>query len=139
MAAKSMQKAAAAPAAKGDGRDESQTTPRRSEGVYAPRVDVVETDEAFVMYADMPGVKPEDVSLHCKDGQLVLHARCGPRGGGKRPLRREYGIGDFYRTFALSDQIDAGKIDARLENGVLVLTLPKAEKAKPKRIAVKGA
>jgi HSP20 family protein len=139
MAAKSMQKASAAPSVKSDGRDESNATARRSEGVFAPPVDVVETDEEFVMYADMPGVKAEDVSLHCKDGQLVLHARCAPRGVGRRPLHREYGVGDFYRTFTLTDQIDAGWIDARLENGVLVLTLPKAEKAKPKRIAVKGA
>jgi len=114
------------------------TQPRGSEGVYAPRVDIVETDEAFLMYADMPGVKADNVSLHCKDGQLILHGHCVPRTLGHKPLHREYGVGDFYRSFALSDLVDTTRIEARIENGVLALTLPKAERAKPKRISVKG-
>jgi len=111
---------------------------RSTEGVFAPRVDIVETNDGFRMYAQMPGVKAEDVSLHCKDGELVLHGRCLPRHSGKRCLHQEYGIGDFYRTFALNDLIDYAKIDARMENGILIITLPKREAAKPKRIAVKG-
>jgi len=111
---------------------------RGVEGIYAPRVDLVETDEAFLMYADMPGVKAENVSLHCKDGQLVLHGRCAPRTAGNRPLHREYGVGDYYRSFSLTDMVDVGRIDARMENGVLFVTLPKAERVKPKRITVKG-
>jgi len=111
---------------------------RNAEGVFAPRVDIVETNDGFRMYAQMPGVKAEDVSLHCKDGELVLHGRCWPRNTGKRYLHQEYGIGDFYRTFALNDQIDYAKIDAKMENGVLIIALPKREAAKPKRIAVKG-
>lgn len=132
---KALEKAPPAEVKKTDNPSQSRGT----EGVYAPRVDVVETDEAFLMYADMPGVKAEDVSLHFKDGQLILHGRCAPRSAGSRPLHREYGVGDFYRSFALPEVVDTGKIDARLENGVLVLTLPKTERAKPKRIAVKGA
>lgn len=111
---------------------------RGSEGVYAPRVDIVETDEAFLMYADLPGVKADNISLHCKDGQLIVHGHCAPRTNGNKPLYREYGVGDFYRSFALSDLVDTARIEARIENGVLALTLPKGERAKPKRIAVKG-
>ena len=112
---------------------------RGTEGVYAPRVDIVETDDAFLMFADMPGVKADNISLHFKDGQLILHGRCAPRSAGNRPLHREYGVGDFYRSFTLSDSVDTSRIDARIENGVLALALPKAERAKPRRIAVKGA
>jgi len=131
------EKTKAVPAAQGDGAREG--TSRGSAGVYSPRVDIVETNDGFFLYALMPGVKAEDVSLHCKDGQLVLHGRCHPRNAGKRLLHQEYGVGDFYRTFALSEQVDTAKIDAKIENGVLVVTLPKAEKAKPKRISVKGS
>lgn len=130
------EKVKSAPAPQGDGARDGAS--RGGEGVYAPRIDIVETNEAFCMYVLMPGVKAEDVSLHAKDGQLVLHGRCQERNPGKRLLHREYGVGDFYRTFALSDQVDTTKIDAKIENGVLFVTLPKAEKAKPQRIVVKG-
>lgn len=115
---------------------EGQT--RGVEGVFMPRVDIVETDQAFIMYAEMPGVKAGDVSLHCKDGELILRGSCAPRHDGRKPLHREYGVGDFYRSFTLSNLVDHNKIDARLENGVLVLSLPKTEAAKPRRISVKG-
>jgi HSP20 family protein len=120
--------------------DQTQQTAqtRGAEGVYAPRVDIVETNDAFCMYAFMPGVRPDDVSLHCKDGQLVLHGRCQARGADRRLLHQEYGVGDFYRTFTLTDLVDQSKIDAKLENGVLAITLPKTESAKPRRISVKG-
>ena len=64
-----------------DDRTQHAAQPRGTEGVYAPRVDIVETNDAVHMYAFMPGVRSENVSLHCKDGQLVLHGRCLPRGG----------------------------------------------------------
>jgi HSP20 family protein len=117
-----------------------ETAPTQgADGVYSPRVDIVETNKAFVMYAFMPGVKADDISLHCKDGQLVLHGRCLPWNTGKRIVRQEYGVGDFYRTFTLNEQVDYAKIDAKIENGVLTITLPKTEAAKPKRITVKGS
>jgi HSP20 family protein len=121
-----------------DGQPQETAQTRGTEGVYSPRVDIVETNDAFCMYAFMPGVKPDDVSLHCKDGQLVLHGRCSARSAGKRLLHQEYGVGDFYRTFTLTNLVDQSKIDAKLENGVLAITLPKTESAKPRRIAVKG-
>jgi HSP20 family protein len=122
------------------GKDEQSQQLNRAggnEGVYAPRVDIVETNDAFCMYALMPGVRPDDVSLHCKDGQLILHGRCSNREVGKRLLHQEYGVGDYYRTFALTDLVDQSKIDAKLNDGVLYITLPKTESAKPRRIAVK--
>ena len=121
-----------------DDRTQHAAQPRGTEGVYAPRVDIVETNDAVHMYAFMPGVRSENVSLHCKDGQLVLHGRCLPRGMDKRLVHQEYGVGDFYRTFALTELVDHAKIEANIDSGVLSITLPKVEAAKPRRIVVTG-
>ena len=112
--------------------------PRSAGGVFAPRVDVRETENEFLLRADLPGVKPGDVNLDCKGDELVLHARCAPRHAGKRLLHAEYGVGDFYRAFRIAEDVDTGKIEASLYDGVLTVRLPKAERAKPKRIAVTG-
>jgi HSP20 family protein len=115
------------------------TKPRTGGGVYTPRVNVLETADALVVSADLPGVKPEDVSLDWKGGELLLHARCGPRHVGKKLLYTEYGVGDFYRAFRIADQIEPGGIEASLADGVLTVRVPKAEAVRPKRIAVRGA
>jgi HSP20 family molecular chaperone IbpA len=112
--------------------------PQPTGGVYVPRGDIVETEDEFILYADLPGVKSEDVSLQLKEGELVIHGRCAPRHVGKQALYAEYGVGDFHRTFRVTEQIDADRIDAAMMDGVLTVRLPKAETAKPKRIAVKG-
>ncbi len=106
--------------------------------VFAPRVDVVETADDLLLYADLPGVKPDDVSLTCKGDELILHAKCAQRGHGKKPLYAEYGVGDFYRAFTLAEQVERDAIEAALRDGVLCLRVPKAEAVRPKRIAVKG-
>lgn len=119
----------------------SGTAPAPTKGadrVYAPRVDVVETDNELILYADLPGVKAEDVSLTCKAGELILHARCGPRSYGREPVHTEYGVGDFYRAFTVTEQVDCGGIEAALREGVLAVRLPKAEAVRPKKIPVKG-
>jgi HSP20 family protein len=98
----------------------------------------VKTDDELILYADLPGVKPEDVSLHYGDGELVLTAHCRPRHEGWRPLYAEYGVGDFVRRFRVTEQVEPDRFDAGMMDGVLAVRLPKAEAAKPKRIAVKG-
>lgn len=111
--------------------------PANTEAVYAPRVDVLETPEELLLVADLPGVRAEDLDLRFENGELTLHGRVQPRGGAF--LAQEYGVGNFYRAFTVSEQIDPDKISADLKNGVLVLRLPKREAARPKRIAVTGA
>jgi HSP20 family protein len=106
--------------------------------VFTPQVDVVETDNELFLYADLPGVKPGDVSLDRKGNELILHARCGPRAYGTKALHAEYGVGDFYRAFTIAEEVDCDKIEASLANGVLTVRVPKAEAGRPKRIAVKG-
>ncbi len=104
---------------------------------YTPRVDILETEEDLLLFADLPGVKEGDVDIRFENGELTLHARRSPQ---KRTgaLLWENEVGDFFRAFRISEQIDASKIWAELKNGVLTLHLPKVEAAKPRKIAVRG-
>lgn len=106
--------------------------------LYTPRVDLVETDEDLILYADLPGVKPADVALDRKGNELILQARCEQRAYGARPLHSEYGVGDFYRSFTIPADVDCDRIEATLTDGVLTVQVPKAEAVRPKRIAVKA-
>jgi HSP20 family protein len=104
---------------------------------YSPRVDVVEIDGESLLLADLPGVKPADADVRFDNGELIIAGRCSPRHTGAY-LRSEYGVGNFYRAFSISEHIDWQKISGELKNGVLTVRLPKAETIKPKKIAVTG-
>jgi HSP20 family protein len=95
-----------------------------------PRVDVLETENEFVILADMPGVRPEDVDIRFEKGELRLH--------GRRPTSRACDSTNYHRAFAVADTVAADKITADLKGGVLSIRLPKVEAVKPKRIAVTG-
>jgi HSP20 family protein len=120
---------------------ETQTSPAertRSGRVYRPNVDIVERDEELTLYADMAGASPDDIDINFENGVLTLHARVPPRHSeNAQYLWREYGIGDFYRTFQVSEQIDATRISAEYKNGVLILHLPKVEQARARKIPVR--
>jgi HSP20 family protein len=103
---------------------------------FEPRVDIYETAEALVVKADLPGVLPDDVQTDLKDSLLTLVARVRPVEGAWKPLHEEYAVGHFTRQFRLGQQIDQAKITAQLKDGVLTLTLPKADRHKPRRIQV---
>jgi HSP20 family protein len=104
---------------------------------YTPRVDILETEDELLLLADLPGVKEENVDVRFENGELTLHARRAPvKTTGA--ILWENQVGDFFRAFRISEQIDAGKIWAELKNGVLTLHLPKMETAKPRKIAVRG-
>jgi len=112
---------------------------RLREGVtFTPRVDILETEKELLLYADLPGVKNEDVELHFEKGQLVLTGRVKRRTGDKSAVLREYEEGDFYRAFAIHESIDATKIEASCKHGVLTVHLPKVEAVKPRQISVKA-
>jgi len=111
----------------------------RGDRYFRPLVDILEKEDALWLVADMPGVRSEDVDVQFEDGTLTLHGRVRPRGeADTKFLRQEYTIGDFYRTFRVSEQIDASKISAECGEGVLTLRLPKVEAVKPRKIAVQG-
>lgn len=104
---------------------------------FVPAVDIFETDTAITVIADMPGVRAEDLDIDLRENILTLSGEVHSREGeGERGVIREYGTGTYFRQFTLSDAIDQGKIDARIENGVLRLSLPKVGKATPRKITV---
>jgi HSP20 family protein len=105
---------------------------------YTPLVDIIETPEAFIFQADLPGVKPGDVDISFENGALTIEGKVQPR----RPenanyLWREYGVGHFYRSFTLGTPVDVDGIKAELKNGELTLTVPKHESAKTRKIEIK--
>jgi HSP20 family protein len=107
------------------------------ERTFTPRVDIVENETAVLLYVDMPGVRPADVDLRFEQGELTLKGKVQPREANGQMLFGEFEVGDFQRVFQIPDTIDAGKIDAEFKNGVLIVTLPKQEAAKPKQVPIK--
>ncbi|MGD8395515.1 MAG: Hsp20/alpha crystallin family protein [Candidatus Eiseniibacteriota bacterium] len=101
-----------------------------------PAVDIYETDDGLVVVADVPGVKRDGVDVRVVDGILTIQATASRAREGSM-LSQEFALGTFYRQFELPDKIDQEKISADLRNGVLKLTLPKAESVKPKQIEVR--
>jgi HSP20 family molecular chaperone IbpA len=100
-----------------------------------PPVDIYETNDGLRVVVDMPGVAKEDVDLSVDNGLLTIEGRTKHVAPGN-PIWAEYRLLNFYRQFELSEVIDQEKIGASLKHGVLTLNLPKAEKAKPRQIAV---
>jgi HSP20 family protein len=120
--------------------DESAAVERTREApTYTPRFDIWETDDELILYGDLPGVEPADLDIRFESRELTVLGKVAARHTERRHLQGEYGIGDFYRTFAIGETIDAAKISAELKNGVLTLHLPKTEAVKPKRIIVNGS
>ena len=116
---------------------QEQTRPGR---YYVPDVNIYEFDDCLKLWADMPGVKEKDISVTLKDGVLAIVGQVATdMYAGLRPMYTEYNIGNYYREFALNEDIDESKIQATLKNGVLELELPKKEKAKPRQIEVRSA
>ncbi|MCG6910258.1 MAG: Hsp20/alpha crystallin family protein [Deltaproteobacteria bacterium] len=112
----------------------------RAGAVFTPEVDIFETDREITLLADIPGVRPEDLNIDLRDDVLTIAGETAAyRTPGEVDIITEYESGKFYRQFTLSEMIDQAKIDAKLNNGVLRLTLPKVEKATPRRIKVKTA
>jgi HSP20 family protein len=111
----------------------------RARPLYAPRVDIVETEDALEVLADMPGVTRDGVEVTLEQRVLSIRGRADvsvPEG--LAPLYLEYEPGDYERSFTLSDAVDPGGIEARVRGGVLHLRLPKAGPAKRQRIEVKA-
>jgi HSP20 family protein len=112
----------------------------RNVKTFVPRVDIYETKEALFLIADMPGVDEKTVDVELEKNILTIS---GHVENGKvkdyNLVFSEYEVGDYEREFTLSDEIERGKIKAIVRQGVLRLELPKAEKIKPKKIAINAA
>lgn len=106
--------------------------------VCTPPIDIYETDVGLILEADLPGVPAENLELQVQDNKLTLLGRVDtPVPEQARLIHQEYRTGDFLRSFILSDDVDHERISAKLSNGVLELTLPKAARAEPRRIQVR--
>jgi len=105
--------------------------------VFTPDVDIYETETGIVLLADMPGVEAKDLTIDLRDDVLTISGDIAPvEGAEEEDILIEYETGRFARQFTLADVIDQKKIEANLSNGVLRLTLPKIEKATPRKITV---
>ena len=104
---------------------------------WAPAIDIRETDGEFIVYAALPGLEKEDVTLEVKDNVLVLSGRMKTLGSDEDTwLRRELPRGEFYRAFQLPADVQVAKVKASMRGGVLEIRLPKAEEARPHKIAI---
>jgi HSP20 family molecular chaperone IbpA len=116
-----------------EGKEES-TVPART---FVPTADIYEDREALKVVLEIPGVEKGNVDIRVEDGVLFVEGRLDlSKYRGLQPLYTEYNIGNYSRSFRLSNAIDQDKIGAELKDGVLSLTLPKAEKAKARTIRV---
>lgn len=112
----------------------------RDRSVFVPRADIYETQDAIYVVVDVPGADEKSVELGLEKNILTISAyppEQHPEGYSR--VYSEYGVGDYERRFALSNEIDRENIEASVKNGVLSLRLPKAPQAKARKIAVKGA
>jgi len=115
--------------------------PRPDENSYAPLVDIFETDDGtIVLVAEMPGADQDSIDIRVDKGVLSIFAEAPleePEGEYARTYAGFSG-GQFFRAFALSDEVERDRIEAAYENGVLTVNLPRAAAAKTRKIAIKG-
>ncbi len=131
------QKGEVMPTRQGDGDRSLRTS--RERPVYAPKADILETADAFLVIADLPGVDEQSVEINLDKN--VLHVSAHPQAENLQGYTlhyAEYTPGDFERRFVLSELIARDKIEASMKNGVLTLRLPKAGAARARKISVKG-
>jgi HSP20 family protein len=107
---------------------------------WVPAMDLVETEDHYVLVADLPGMQQDDVAIEWGDGTLTIagERKADYERSEKGFVRVERSFGKFSRSLTLPDGIDPGRIDASFHDGVLEVTIPKPEQRKPRRIAVSG-
>ena len=116
---------------------ESSGEMTREGSYFVPNVDIFEDENQLVLLADMPGVDKDGVEIDLEDGQLRIQGKVSGDVPGDYVIS-EYSIGDYTRTFALSNVIDQENIQASMKNGVLRVVLPKSDVSKPRKISVKS-
>lgn len=99
-------------------------------------LDAYTSEDAIVLTADVPGLKPEELEVTLEGDTLTIRGEIKPRAEGKNYILRERAAGRFERVLTINTPIDNSKVEATFDDGVLTLTLPKAEAVKPKQIKV---
>jgi HSP20 family molecular chaperone IbpA len=121
---------------------EKREVEKKQEGTAPTRLflattDIFEDQSALTVILEMPGVEKSNVDIRVEDGVLTIEGRVDfAKYEGMTPVYTEYNVGHYRRSFSLSNKIDQSKITADMKDGVLTVTLPKAEEAKPRRISV---
>ncbi|MER3446704.1 MAG: molecular chaperone [Candidatus Dadabacteria bacterium] len=107
-------------------------------GMWTPAVDIHENDDSYIVKADLPGINKDDIQIDLKDSTLTIRGekRFEEKVSRDDYLRIERAYGTFVRSFTLPQSVDADKIQAKYKDGVLELTIPKKEEAKPKQIQI---
>jgi HSP20 family protein len=120
------------PSTEGDGESTSR------QAVWAPRTDLVETEDSYRLHLDVPGMTKDDLKINYQDNQLTVSGeRTSDRTDeGEEYVRVERSFGQFYRSFSLPRTVNADGIRAAYENGVLTITVPKTEEVKPRQIEI---
>lgn len=109
-----------------------------NESWIAPIVDIYETEDDYFLTAQMPGVSKEHIKIKLEDGSLILMGRIDFKTiQNRKYILKEIESGNFFRRFKISNGIDESKIDAKFDNGILNVKLPKHERVKPKTIEIK--
>jgi HSP20 family protein len=104
---------------------------------WSPALDLYQNQDNIVAVIELPGMKKEDIEISLHDGTLTISGeRQGPSSNGEKAERTERYVGKFRRTVSLPAPVDASKVTASYRDGILTVTLPKAEEAKPKQIQV---
>jgi HSP20 family protein len=117
--------------------DRSTRRPAPPDGAWSPSADLLETDAAFLLVVELPGLRPSDFSITASaDGLVIAGQRPMISPAPQRYLRMERGYGRFSRTIAFAEPIAAGEVQARFERGLLIVTVPKAGPATTRRIAI---
>ena len=105
--------------------------------VFTPAVDIFESENEITLMADMPGVAADDITIDLNEGVLAITGEVQPwEDANEEDVLVEFEVGKYFRQFTLSEVINQEKIEANLNDGVLRLVMPKAEKAIPRKITV---
>jgi HSP20 family protein len=117
--------------------EQRPTREARPEREYvSPEVNIYETKDGYVLEAEMPGVSKEGLEITLENNEIAIVGHRKSEVVTGTPLFRERTLADYRRVFALDPAIDTAKIAAKMNQGVLILTLPKSEKVQPRKIAV---
>jgi HSP20 family protein len=120
-------------------RELTQPVRRQAPRHFAPAADILESEAGLTLHLDMPGLDAKAIQVKVEKDVLTVQAerKAEPAAEGVTVRRQERGFGTFARSFALPDTVDANRVEARYEHGVLTLTLPRREESKPRVIEVK--
>jgi len=109
-----------------------------SEREFVPFVDISETPDSYILDADMPGVSKENLEITLDNNTLTISGKVDTTAGSRLEYQ-EFELHNYKRSFVVNEDVNTGRIEAKLENGVLNLVIPKSERTKPRKIEIKAA